>query len=117
MAKKDTPTKPSRIVFVLLDVVQGTLKTASSMVPSSDTLICSFITSPHAGAPTSPACAACGTSVVGSPLQRWGAAAGGPCGIMPAERERKGSYDRGRGAPVPTFLEFLSRAPTFLGLS
>jgi hypothetical protein len=31
-----------------------TLNTASSMVPSAPTLICSFMTSPHAGAPTSP---------------------------------------------------------------
>lgn len=34
------------------------MKTASTILPSSPTLICSFITSPHAGAPTSPAHAA-----------------------------------------------------------
>jgi hypothetical protein len=32
-----------------------TLNTASSINPFSPTLICNFITSPHAGAPTSPA--------------------------------------------------------------
>ena len=42
------------LLLAMADPQPKVLKQESTMLPSSSTLICSFMTSPHAGAPTSP---------------------------------------------------------------